>query len=136
MKLSVEEASDNFTRFSKRLKNEELRNLLKHTDERSQRITLNNYHYLDVVCMCATDELTDEFRYLYLSKLSCSICYIYEYEDRIFLDKEEITEYLCDIHDGDAEYLDLDDDEFEIAMHTEADKYFKQKAIVIYARSF
>lgn len=35
MKLSVEEASDNFTRFSKRLKNEELRNLLKHTDERS-----------------------------------------------------------------------------------------------------
>lgn len=30
MKLSVEEASDNFTRFSKRLKNEELRNLLKH----------------------------------------------------------------------------------------------------------
>lgn len=28
MKLSVEEASDNFTRFSKRLKNEELRNLL------------------------------------------------------------------------------------------------------------
>lgn len=44
MKLSVEEASDNFTRFSKRLKNEELRNLLKHMDERSQRITLNNYH--------------------------------------------------------------------------------------------
>ena len=30
---------------------------------------------------------------------------------------------------------DLDDDEFEITMHTEADKYFKQKAIVIYARS-
>lgn len=44
MKLSVEEASDNFTRFSKRLKNEELRNLLEHMDERSQRITLNNYH--------------------------------------------------------------------------------------------
>lgn len=43
MKLSVEEASDNFMRFSKRLKNEELRNLLKHMDERSQRITLNNY---------------------------------------------------------------------------------------------
>lgn len=86
---------------------------------------IKNNPNLDVVCMCATDELTDEFRYLYLSKLSCSICYIYEYEDRIFLDKEEITEY-----------LDLDDDEFEIAMHTEADKYFKQKAIVIYARSF
>ena len=33
------------------------------------------------------------------------------------------------------EYLDLEDDEFEMAMHTEADKYFKQKAIVIYARS-
>lgn len=96
---------------------------------------IKNNPNLDVVCMCSTDELTDEYSYLYLAKLSCSICYIYEYEDRIFLDKEEMTEYLCDIHDGDAEYLDLDDDEFEITMHTEADKYFKQKAIVIYARS-
>lgn len=92
---------------------------------------IKNNPNLDVVCMCSTDE----YSYLYLAKLSCSICYIYEYEDRIFLDKEEMTEYLCDVHDGDAEYLDLDDDEFEITMHTEADKYFKQKAIVIYARS-
>lgn len=29
--------------------------------------------------------------------------YIYEYEDRIFLDKDEMKEYLCDIHDGDAD---------------------------------
>ncbi len=44
---------------------------------------IKNNPNLDVVCMCSTDELTDEYSYLYLAKLSCSICYIYEYEDRI-----------------------------------------------------
>lgn len=78
---------------------------------------IKNNPDLDLVCMCSMDEVTDE------------------YEDRIFLDKEEIVEYLCDMHDGDAEYLDLEDDDFEMQMHTEADKYFKQKAIVIYAKS-
>lgn len=59
MKLSVEEASDNFTRFSKRLKNEELRNLLKHMDERSQRITLNNYHLTNVQLNLLLDYIYD-----------------------------------------------------------------------------
>lgn len=59
MKLSVEEASDNFTRFSKRLKNEELRNLLKHTDERSQRITLNNYHLTNYQLNLLLDYIND-----------------------------------------------------------------------------
>lgn len=59
MKLSVEEASDNFTRFSKRLKNEELRNLLKHTDERSQRITLNNYYLTNYQLNLLLDYIND-----------------------------------------------------------------------------
>lgn len=59
MKLSVEEASDNFTRFSKRLKNEELRNLLKHMDERPQRITLNNYHLTNYQLNLLLDYIND-----------------------------------------------------------------------------
>lgn len=59
MKLSVEEASDNFTRFSKRLKNEELRNLLKHMDERSQRITLNNCHLTNYQLNLLLDYIND-----------------------------------------------------------------------------
>lgn len=96
---------------------------------------IKNNPDLDLVCMCGMDEVYDEYSYMYFSNLSCSVNYIYEYDDRVFLDKEEIVEFLCNMHDGDAEYLELEDDDFEMQMHTEADKYFKQKAIVIYAKS-
>lgn len=86
MKLSVEEASDNFTRFSKRLKNEELRNLLKHMDERSQRITLNNYH------------LTNH-------QLNLLLDYIYDLQEIIdmFLDKVDKNKMLL----NNPDLLDL-----------------------------
>lgn len=92
---------------------------------------------LDIVAMVNTDELTDEYGYLLMEKLSIEVMDIYESPrgDFIYLDKDDVVDELRDYLADDEEYMNLSDDEYDKVCEEKAKDYFYKKAIVIWARN-
>lgn len=92
---------------------------------------------LDIVAMVSTDELTDDYGYLLMEKLSVEVMDIYESPrgDFIYCDKDEVVDELRDYLADDEEYMNLSDDEYDKVCEEKAKDYFYKRAIVIWARN-
>ena len=92
---------------------------------------------LDIVAMVSTDELTDDYGYLLMEKLSVEVMDIYESPrgDFICCDKDEVVDELRDYLADDEEYMNLSDDEYDKVCEEKAKDYFYKRAIVIWARN-
>lgn len=87
---------------------------------------------LDIVCMCSDDELIYGY-YSYLDKLSVDVRSIYEYDGHIYDDIQDVEELLQDACLDNEDWANLSDEEYEKLVKELAKKYFKKKAIVIWA---
>lgn len=92
---------------------------------------------LDIVAMVSTDELTDDYGYLLMEKLSVEVMDIYESPrgDLIYFDKDDVVDELRDYLADDEEYMNLSDDEYDKVCEEKAKDYFYKRAIVIWARN-
>ena len=93
---------------------------------------------LDIVAMVSTDELTDDYGYLLMEKLSVEVMDIYESPrgDFIYFDKDDVVDELRDHLADEEEYMNLSDDEYDKVCEENAKDYFYKRAIVIWARNW
>ena len=90
---------------------------------------------LDIVIMASTQDLTDDYGYLLLEKLSVEVADIYNHplDERIYFDKVDIIEELREYFADNEQYANMSDEEYDKMCEEKAKDYFYKKAIVIWA---
>ena len=108
--------------------------LTKKSDE-LKRLILENPE-LPIVVLADEDSVCDYYGWTFCSSISFHIeeildCDFYDYDDRVFTDRERLEEVIADNLDG--EYLT--DEAYEAAIKYEIEKYepYWKKVIAIYA---
>ena len=85
---------------------------------------------LPIVFCCSSDEICDDYCWMFYKEFSCDIVNIYETEEQIFDCDIDITEYYQDLYED--EYSDLSDEEFNKKIHELVENTPHYKAIRIF----
>lgn len=97
--------------------------------EKLRKLILEN-PLLPIVFCCSSDELTDDYSYIFYKDFSCEIATIYETDEKVFDHIIDITEYYQDIYD----YEDITKKEFDKKVQEAVEDTIQYKAIRIYCK--
>ena len=87
---------------------------------------------LPLVFNCSTDELCEDYDYMFYEDFNCNITTIYKTEEQIYDNEDDIREYYEYIYED--EYEDLSDEEFNANIQDLIDHTEQYKALNIYCK--
>lgn len=92
---------------------------------------------LPLVFFVCSKDVCDDYYYTFMKSSRVELGTIYESDinDRIYTDKDDYVEDLCDYFSDDIRYSSLNDEEYEKEMQKEADKVPHYDAIIVYIGS-
>ena len=87
---------------------------------------------LPIVFSCSTEEMSDDYAYMFYEDFSCDVVTIYKTDETIYDDEDDIKEYYEYIYED--EYEGLSDEEFNANIQDLINNTEHYKAIRIYCK--